>query len=78
LLLGVRGSCRFLDRSTRNWLCLERAEHSEKPERIRQIIETVSPGPYLELFGRRLARNWIVFGNEIDRGLFDGEIAEIN
>lgn len=71
LLLGVRGELSFLDRTIPNWLCVDRDEHSAKPEKVRGLIERVSPGPYLELSGRRAVHGWVVFGNEVTRGLFD-------
>ena len=71
LLLGVRGSCRFLDRGQMSWRQLERTKHSSKPEEIRKIIERVSPGPYLELFARKAAKGWVSWGNEIERNLFN-------
>ena len=67
LLLGVRGSCPFLDRSTRSWLEHPRELHSEKPSRVRKLIESVSPGPYLELFARKPVENWTTWGDEIPR-----------
>jgi hypothetical protein len=45
LLLGVRGQCPFLDHSIITWICVGRGQHSEKPERIRTLIEAVSPHP---------------------------------
>jgi N6-adenosine-specific RNA methylase IME4 len=79
LLLGVKGEQTFLDRSIPNWVCLDRTEHSEKPEKIRSLVERASPGPYLELFGRRAVQGgWVVFGNEISRGLFDGDVVELD
>lgn len=77
MLLGVRGSCTFRDRSIPNWLCADRRAHSEKPEQVRALIERVSPGPYLELFARRAVRGWAVFGNEVRRGLFDADIPTV-
>lgn len=74
LLLGVRGNLTFRDRTIPNWTCLDRHDHSQKPERIRVLIERVSPPPYLDLFGRRAVHDWVVFGNDIDRGLFDGDV----
>jgi N6-adenosine-specific RNA methylase IME4 len=65
LLLGVRGKCPFRDKGQRSWQCIERGEHSAKPERVRQLIELVSPGPYLELFGRRQAQGWAVWGAQV-------------
>lgn len=70
-LLGVKGELTFLDRTVPNWVLADRGEHSAKPERVRDLIERVSPGPYLELFGRRAAHGWVVFGDEVERGLFD-------
>ncbi len=43
-----------------------RGEHSEKPAQMRRMIERVSPGPRLELFARKPADGWIVWGNEAD------------
>ncbi|HEX9792581.1 MAG TPA: hypothetical protein VGC54_01220 [Planctomycetota bacterium] len=42
-----------------------RGEHSAKPEVVRTLVEQVSPGPYLELFGRRAERGWTVYGNQV-------------
>ncbi len=41
-----------------------RGEHSVKPEQLRRMAEIVSPGPYLEMFARRPATGWDVWGNE--------------
>jgi N6-adenosine-specific RNA methylase IME4 len=41
-----------------------RGEHSEKPQKMRDMIERVSPGPYLEMFARKPAPGWAVWGNE--------------
>lgn len=71
LLLGVRGRSPFRDRSIPNWMCVPRGRHSEKPDIIRKLVELVSPGPYLELFGRKPMSGWTVFGNEVQPGCFD-------
>jgi len=63
LLPGVRGNCPFLDQRRMNWIEAEREEHSSKPEVIRELIERVSPPPYLELFARRLTEGWTCWGN---------------
>lgn len=42
-----------------------RQEHSVKPEVMREWIMMVSHPPYLELFARRKAEGWDVWGNEI-------------
>jgi N6-adenosine-specific RNA methylase IME4 len=72
LLLGVRGSLRFSDRAQRSWISAPRSVHSRKPDRIRLLIENVSPGPYLELYGREDLPGlpWTVYGNRVERRLF--------
>ena len=34
------------------WFNWPRGRHSEKPEEFYRLVETVSPGPYLEMFAR--------------------------
>jgi N6-adenosine-specific RNA methylase IME4 len=38
--------------------------HSAKPEAFLDLVEQVSPGPYLELFARRNRLGWDTWGNE--------------
>jgi N6-adenosine-specific RNA methylase IME4 len=38
--------------------------HSAKPEAFYDLVERVSPGPYLELFARRNRLGWDTWGNE--------------
>jgi N6-adenosine-specific RNA methylase IME4 len=71
LLLGVRGSTTFMDHSIKSWVEADRTKHSMKPEIVREFIERASPGPYLELFGRRTSENWTVWGNEIEKTMFN-------
>jgi N6-adenosine-specific RNA methylase IME4 len=40
--------------------------HSEKPEAAFVLIESVSPGPRLELFARRPSPGWTVWGNDVN------------
>lgn len=72
LLLGTRGAMPFLDRSCRSWVLERRTVHSRKPYRVRELIEQVSPGPYLELYGREEIpqSQWTVYGNQVERRLF--------
>ena len=35
-----------------------------KPEAFLDLVEAVSPGPYLELFARRNRLGWDTWGNE--------------
>ena len=72
LLFGTKGKCPFGSHSEMSWGKFERKKHSAKPEEIRDKIEIVSQGPRLELFGRRAIDGWTVFGNQIEKSLFDG------
>jgi N6-adenosine-specific RNA methylase IME4 len=71
LLLGVRNGCKFLDKGQASWLSAKRGRHSAKPAKVRRLIERVSPGPRLELFARTEADGWAVWGNQIERTIFD-------
>ncbi len=39
--------------------------HSAKPDEFYDIIEKLSPGPYVELFARRFRPGWTSFGNQL-------------
>lgn len=41
-----------------------RTMHSAKPEHFYDLVEQVSPGPYVELFARRHRLGWDVWGDE--------------
>ena len=69
MLFGLRGKKPFGSRSEMSWGQYPRSIHSRKPEEIRQKIQTVSTGPYLELFGRMPVRGWTVYGNQIARDM---------
>ena len=73
LLLGIRGSAPFNDRSLMSWGQFARRKHSAKPEEIRQLIERASDGPRIELFARRKAPGWYAWGNEIERSVWDAQ-----
>ena len=46
-----------------------RTEHSRKPEEMRDMIQRVSYGPYVELFAREPHEGWDVWGNEVETGI---------
>jgi N6-adenosine-specific RNA methylase IME4 len=76
LLTAIRGNAkRFNDHSLMSWGRLDRRKHSAKPEEVRGFIERASQGPFLELFGRRQAPGWTVWGNEVARDLLYQEAA---
>jgi len=65
MLLAVKGGQTALSRSEKSWIECKRGAHSAKPEIVRHSIEKLSPGPFLELFGRSPRTGWTVFGNQI-------------
>jgi N6-adenosine-specific RNA methylase IME4 len=68
ILFGIRGKIRTLaqGRSQVNIIKSCKREHSKKPDELYKIIESCSPGPYLELFARGKRPNWDQWGNEVD------------
>jgi N6-adenosine-specific RNA methylase IME4 len=65
ILFCRRGTCKALRRVDSTWWLWKRGKHSQKPEEFQDMIESVSPGPYLELFARRQRPGWTVWGNEV-------------
>jgi len=68
ILFGVRGSLRTGPAGRRqvNMIESRKREHSRKPDEQYDLIESCSPGPYLELFARYPRPGWAVWGNEAD------------
>jgi N6-adenosine-specific RNA methylase IME4 len=66
LFVAVRGRPKRVDRWTTSIVRARKArtEHSRKPEVFLDLVETVSPPPYLELFARRNRLGWDTWGNE--------------
>ena len=67
VLFGVRGKLRTQKRgrSQVNILKTQKREHSRKPDELYEIIESCSPGPYLELFARGQRPKWTQWGNQV-------------
>ena len=65
ILFCRRGKLPVKSRCDRNWWGWPRGKHSAKPEEFQTVVESVSPGPYLELFARRKRHGWASWGNEI-------------
>lgn len=69
-LFGVRGAVEYRTLSTgkraqgRTGFHAPRGEHSAKPESFRAVVERVSHGPFLEMFARRAAPGWDLWGNQ--------------
>lgn len=65
MITARRGGQTGISKSEMSWVECKRGRHSSKPQQVRESIERLSPGPYLELFGRRAVPNWAVFGNQV-------------
>lgn len=69
LLFGVRGkNARTLAPGRRqvNIIKTMKREHSRKPDEQYKLIESCSPGDYLELFARGSREGWATWGNQAD------------
>jgi N6-adenosine-specific RNA methylase IME4 len=54
-------------RRQENIVVSQKREHSRKPDQLYTIIESCSPGPYLELFARCKRDGWTVWGDEPEK-----------
>jgi N6-adenosine-specific RNA methylase IME4 len=68
LLFGTHGRIRTLKpgRTQVNILRTRKQEHSRKPDEAYDLIESCSPGPFLELFARERRSGWTQWGDEVD------------
>lgn len=69
LLIGTKGKCTPENRKLFNSIqTIERSDkHSEKPERFREIIDTLYPsGKRIELFSRKIVDGWHCWGDEVN------------
>jgi N6-adenosine-specific RNA methylase IME4 len=65
VVFGVRGKPLPITRhDVGTWHRWPRGRHSEKPDGFYEMVEAVSPGPYLEMFARRRRMGWDVWGDE--------------
>jgi N6-adenosine-specific RNA methylase IME4 len=63
-LFCVRGSMRLKRMDLPTAYLWPRLGHSIKPDAFYDLVESASPGPYLELFARRNRLGWDTWGNE--------------
>ena len=67
ILYARKGKPEHLSRTDSTWWEWSRAkngEHSAKPDAFLDLVETVCPGPYVELFARRARFGWDYWGDE--------------
>jgi N6-adenosine-specific RNA methylase IME4 len=64
-LLATRGNPRRRAKNVRRLVVDRRREHSRKPDCVRERIESLVDGPYLELFARETKRGWDCWGDQV-------------
>lgn len=65
ILFCRRGTLPHKERLDSVWFNWRRTPgHSVKPDAMLDMVEAVSPGPYVELFARRARFGWDYWGNE--------------
>ena len=65
VLFARRGKLKALQRFDTTWWQWPRSRHSEKPQAFYDLVETMSPGPYIDVFARKQRMGWDVAGNEV-------------
>ncbi len=68
-LLGTRGKPKRRSAGVAKLVVAPRREHSRKPDIVRERIEALMAGPYLEMFARTRRPGWDAWGNQAE--LFD-------
>ena len=63
VLFGRRGKLAHLHRVPSTWFQWPRGAHSVKPAAFGDLVEQVSPGPYVELFARSPRLGWDSWGH---------------
>ncbi len=64
IVLAVRGKIDVRNHDVPSAFIAPRLEHSEKPAAFYDMVERMSPGPYLDVFARKQRLRWDTFGNE--------------
>lgn len=66
VLFAVKGSLPLLRNNVGTWFEANRpGEHSGKPDEFYSLVESCSPGPWLEMFSRKERNGWVMWGAEI-------------
>jgi N6-adenosine-specific RNA methylase IME4 len=65
VLVATRGKLAPLRADVPTAFYGQRGRHSEKPHAFYDETESVSPGPYLDVFARKLRFNWDAWGLEV-------------
>ena len=66
VLFGVRGSLPLLRKDVGTWFAAQRpGRHSGKPDEFYELVQSCSPGPWLEMFARQERPGWVSWGAEV-------------
>lgn len=65
-VFAVRGQMRLKRMDVQTIFYAPVTRHSEKPDTFYLLIESCSPGPYLDVFARKRRAGWDAFGDEVD------------
>ncbi len=67
LLFGVKGSQPLKRKNVGTWFEARRGgkQHSAKPDEAYALIESCSPGPYVDIFARKERPGWTCWGGEL-------------
>lgn len=66
-LLSTIGQPKRVAKNVRRLIMSPRREHSRKPDEVRDAIEQLVDGPYVELFARHTKEGWDSWGNQKNR-----------
>jgi N6-adenosine-specific RNA methylase IME4 len=68
VLFGVRGSQMLKRKDAGTWFAAPRGPrgHSSKPTEFYALVESCSPGPYLEVLAREQRDGWVAWGAEVN------------
>jgi len=64
VIFGVRGSLRVLRHNVQTAFTGKQGAHSEKPDVFYDIVQSMSLGPYLDVFARKQRFGWDTWGDE--------------
>lgn len=64
IIFGLRGSLPTARRDRTNVVNADRRRHSAKPDAFYDLVEEMSPGPYIDMFSRSRRMGWHTWGNE--------------
>ena len=66
-MLGVRGTIKAFRSQEPNFIQTKARAHSQKPDHLYGIIETLDLNPKIELFAREQREGWDAWGNQIQK-----------